>query len=159
MKTMKSNVRGITIFFVIVIVLAVAVCLAACSEEESSPSAETDSGTEEGPEPQIYECLFVDGITDEIIETQFVTEGTSADMPDPPEHEHYEFSEWTYNGTAVALPFFPTENCAVKAEYELMKYSYTFTVDGEAISTGKADALSEIDAPTPPKKEHMTFVG
>ena len=159
MKTMKSNVRGITIFFVIVIVLAVAVCLAACSEEESSPSAETDSGTEEGSEPQVYECLFVDGITDEIIETQFVTEGTSADMPDPPEHEHYEFSEWTYNGTAVALPFFPTENCAVKAEYELLKYSYTFTVDGEAISTGKADALSEIDAPTPPKKEHMTFVG
>lgn len=159
MKILKSNVRVMAILVIVMIVLAVAICAAACSGEESSPPPETDTGTEDEPDPQTFECLFVDRLTDEVIYSQTVTAGTSVDFPDAPAHEHYEFSEWSCNGSRVEPPFFPTENCAIIAEYEILRYSYTFKVDDEAISAGEADALSEIDAPAPPEKDHMTFVG
>ena len=59
-----------------------------------------------------YRVIFVDGLTDEMIDVQWVVHGGSAVAPEPPEHVGYDFRGWD-------IPFDNvTSNLTVTAQYK-----------------------------------------
>ncbi len=62
-------------------------------------------------EYKIYKVSFIDGLTNEIIETQEVEQGGAAIAPEAPMHEGYIFMGWDKDFTNV------TENIVVTARY------------------------------------------
>ncbi len=83
------------------------------------------SGAITAPEVAMYEVTFVDGLTEEIIETQSVEEGMDAVPPEPPVHEGYNFIGWEGDYTNI------TENTLITARY-VEEGVETFTVTAEA---------------------------
>ena len=59
-----------------------------------------------------YTVTFVDGLTDEVITTVEVEEGTAATAPEPPVHEGYTFTGWDVDFSSV------TSDMKVVALYE-----------------------------------------
>ncbi len=83
------------------------------------------NGAITAPQVVMYEVTFVDGLTEEIIETQSVEEGMDAVPPEPPVHEGYNFIGWEGDYTNI------TENTVITAHY-LVEGVETFTVTAEA---------------------------
>lgn len=94
------------------------------------------SGAITVPEVVTYEVTFVDGLTDEIIETQPVEEGMDAVPPEPPVHEGYVFVGW--DGDYINI----TENTVVTARYEEEGVE-TFTVTAEAGEGGIVSPVTQ----------------
>ncbi|MBR3382463.1 MAG: choice-of-anchor J domain-containing protein [Clostridia bacterium] len=59
-----------------------------------------------------YTVTFVDGLTNEVIKTEVVEEGTAATAPEPPVHEGYTFTGWDADFSSV------TSDMKVVALYE-----------------------------------------
>lgn len=94
------------------------------------------SGAITAPEVVTYEVTFVDGLTDEIIETQTVEEGMDAVPPEPPVHEGYVFVGW--DGDYINV----TENAVVTACYEEEGVE-TFTVTAQAGEGGTVSPATQ----------------
>jgi len=68
------------------------------------------------PAPTTYTVTFVDGLTNEVIATQEVEEGTAATAPAAPEHEGYNFVGWDVDFSNI------TSDLTVTALYEEIPY-------------------------------------
>lgn len=94
--------------------------------------------------PLYYTVEFVDGVTDEVIDTQSVAAGEDAEPPVPPVHEGYTFKEW--DGDYTAISRFTT----ITAVYTKNVNTLTLNVPGsepEGIDLEFGADLSEIEAP------------
>ena len=94
--------------------------------------------------PVYYTVEFVDGVTDEVIDTQSVAAGEDAEPPVPPVHEGYTFKEW--DGDYTAISRFTT----ITAVYTKNVNTLTLNVPGsepEGIDLEFGADLSEIEAP------------
>ncbi len=94
--------------------------------------------------PLYYTVEFVDGVTDEVIDTQSVAAGEDAEPPVPPVHEGYTFKEW--DGDYTAISRFTT----ITAVYTKNVNTLTFNVlDREPVEIDLefGATLSEIEAP------------
>ena len=94
------------------------------------------SGAITAPEVVMYDVTFVDGLTDEIIETQPVEEGMDAIPPEPPVHEGYNFVGWEGDYTNI------TENTTITARY-VEEGVETFTVTAEAGEGGTVSPATQ----------------
>ena len=94
------------------------------------------SGAITVPEVVTYEVTFVDGLTDETIDTQTVEEGMDAVPPEPPVHEGYVFAGWEGDYTNI------TENTTITARYEEEGVE-TFTVTAQAGEGGTVSPATQ----------------
>ena len=81
----------------------------------------------------VYTVTFVDSLTDEVIAIVTVEEGESAEAPEPPEHDGYEFIEWSKSTLSIY------EDITVYALYEKIDLS-------DEILLGDANEDSEVDS-------------
>lgn len=79
--------------------------------------------------------------------------------PSDPEKEHYDLVGWSVDGELVSFPYILTGDTRFTAVFAVKSYEYSFVVDGETVSSGSAEALTEIGAPADPHKKHYDFLG
>ncbi len=94
------------------------------------------NGAVTAPEAVMYEVTFVDGLTEEVIETQSVEEGMDAVPPEAPVHEGYNFIGWEGDYTNI------TENTTITARYAEEGVE-TFTVTAEAGEGGTVSPATQ----------------
>ena len=105
----------------------------------------------------VYSYSFSDGVSalPVIGAENALTEITA---PEPSLKDHYEFIGW-YDGESIAeFPYTLIKDVEFTAIYEKMTYTYSFVSDGVTISSGSAEALSEVNAPEVGRK-HYVFTG
>ncbi|MBQ6708576.1 MAG: InlB B-repeat-containing protein [Clostridia bacterium] len=78
----------------------------------------------EGTESDTYKVIFVDGVTNKILETQTVTANTRAQKPTLINHEGYKFTKYSESLNI-------TKDTVIYAEYETANEKYTVTVKNE----------------------------
>ena len=98
-----------------------------------------------------YTVTFVDGLTDETIDTQIVVAGEDAVAPEAPVHEGYTFVEWDTDFTNVQ------SDLTVTAVYAINEYTVTFVdgLTGETIDTQTVEHGA--DAVEPAVPEHVGY--
>lgn len=101
-----------------------------------------------------YTVTFIDGVTNDIIDSVTVKENTFiTDFPNAPYHEGYEFSHWDYDGSPI------TKNTVITAIYnEIVYHNVTFVdgLTGEVISTVLVEEGQVVtEFPTP--VEHIGY--
>ena len=94
-------------------------------EEASDPGTGADEGEEVAPEKEIYEVLFRDGVSGEVISEIVAEEGSLVEPPSPPEHEGYEFIGWSDPINAIL------QDTEITALYKVKEYTLKTNVLGE----------------------------
>ena len=94
-------------------------------EGMSDPGTGADEGDEVAPEKEIYEVLFRDGVSGEVISEIAAEEGSRVEPPSPPEHEGYEFVGWSDPMNAVL------QDTEITALYKEKEYTLKTNVLGE----------------------------
>ena len=93
--------------------------------QTSDPEIGADEGDEVAPEKEIYEVLFRDGVSGEVISEIAAEEGSLAEPPSPPEHEGYEFIGWSDPMNTVS------QDTEITALYKVKEYTLKTNVLGE----------------------------
>lgn len=108
-----------------------------------------DSGVE-------YEVNFIDGVTNEVIETQMVVAGHSPIYPEPPEHPGYSFQNWTPAKLGAI-----TANTTITANYKAEPFRVRFfdSIDGTKLSTQYIIYGHAANPPEAPEHPGYEFVG
>ncbi len=94
-------------------------------EQTSDPEIGADEGDEVAPEKEIYEVLFRDGVSGEVISEIVAEEGSRVEPPSPPEHEGYEFVGWSNPINAIL------QDTEITALYKVKEYTLKTNVLGE----------------------------
>ena len=94
-------------------------------EQTSDPEIGADEGDEVAPEKEIYEVLFRDGVSGEVISEIVAEEGSRVEPPSPPEHEGYEFIGWSDPMNAIL------QDTEITALYKVKEYTLKTNVLGE----------------------------
>lgn len=99
---------------------------------------------------------FVDGVTNEVFETQTVNMFGRPVYPEPPVHEGYTFNRWN-----PERPPMITEDTVITATYTINTYRVRFydSITGEKISQKYVQYGSPVVPPDAPEHEGYTFVG
>ena len=98
------------------------------------------------PKPT-YTVNFYDSITGELISTQQVTEGDTAELPENPEHTGYTFVGWSGNITNVR------DNLDLQSRYKIDTYAVTFvdwetqTIEMREFDLGQLIIAPDIEVP------------
>ena len=106
-------------------------------------------GVADDPGTETYEVTFVDGLTNEVIDTVEVNEGEDATPPEAPVHPGYTFDHWEGDYTNV------TDDVTVTAVYTLNSYTLTIEYcneDGEEIApayTAQIPYGTDYEVPSP----------
>ena len=82
-----------------------------------------------------YTVTFVDGLTNETIDTVVVEEGKDVEFPAAPEHEGYEFKGWDKDGKNI------TEDTTITAQYEKIEAEILI---GDVDGNGKVDTFDAV---------------
>lgn len=108
-----------------------------------------DSGAE-------YTVTFMDGATNEVIETQTVVAGHSPIYPEVPEHTGYTFDGWFPNKIGAV-----TEDITITARYTATAYRVRFydSITGDLIARVFVNYGQPAIAPEAPEHEGYVFVG
>ena len=93
--------------------------------QTSDPGTGADEGDEVAPEKEIYEVLFRDGVSGEVISEIAAEEGSRVEPPSPPEHEGYEFIGWSDPINAIL------QDTEITALYKVKEYTLKTSVLGE----------------------------
>ena len=93
--------------------------------QTSDPEIGADEGDEVAPEKEIYEVLFRDGVSGEVISEIVAEEGSRVEPPSPPEHEGYEFVGWSDPINAIL------QDTEITALYKEKEYTLKTNVLGE----------------------------
>ena len=93
--------------------------------QTSDPGTGADEGEEVAPEKEIYEVLFRDGVSGEVISEVAAEEGSLVEPPSPPEHEGYEFVGWSDPINAIL------QDTEITALYKVKEYTLKTNVLGE----------------------------
>ena len=102
-----------------------------------------------------YIVTFVDGHTNEVIETATVEYGADAAFPNAPTHEGYHFTGWDNDGKNI------TADVTITAQYDINTYTVTFA-DGlteEVIGTQTVEYGADATFPEAPEHEGYEFIG
>ena len=155
-KFEKSFCRALFFAALSVFAAAFVFAFAACSDGGAGGASGRDPIDDGGAQTAVYAFYAADG--SEILSGS-AAKGTEISAPAPPEREHYDFIGWGSEGEIVDFPYVLTGDREFTAVYSAKQYSYSFTADGAVVAEGKADALTELDSPSAPEKEHLDFVG
>ena len=152
----KSFCRALLFAALSVVAAAFVFAFAACSDGGAGGASGRDPIDDGGAQTAVYAFYAADG--SEILSGS-AAKGTEISAPAPPEREHCDFIGWGSEGEIVDFPYVLTGDREFTAVYSAKQYSYSFTADGAVVAEGKADALTELDSPSAPEKEHLDFVG
>lgn len=103
-----------------------------------------------------HTVTFVDGVTNEVIETQTVAHAHAPVYPEAPVHEGYTFNGWNPENVTMVL-----EDMTITATYTAKQYRVRFydSIDGSLIKQQFVQYGNSASAPEPPVHEGYTFVG
>ena len=103
-----------------------------------------------------HTVTFVDGVTNEVIETQTVQHAHAPVYPEAPEHEGYTFTAWDPANVAMVL-----EDMTITATYTASVFRVRFydSITGEKLSTQYVIYGHAVNPPTPPEHPGYEFVG
>lgn len=109
-------------------------------------------------EVSTFTVTFIDGVTEDVIDTQTVEYGEDAVFPEAPDHtaDGYDFSGWDKMGKTI------TSDTVITAKYKKRVYTVSFVngVTGAIFNTRQVEHGGDVDFPTSiPNNKGYTFAG